>query len=80
MKGNGSSEPMPNIKIIVTGEDKKLEVESDAKGHFSISAEPGAYNVSIDLPQYDCGKMIIQSLWKTKHVSFSTLELSRMDV
>jgi len=49
--GNGSSEPMPNIKIIVTGDDKKLEVESDAKGHFSISGlKPGAYNVSIDLP------------------------------
>ncbi|PYS67179.1 MAG: hypothetical protein DMF69_23825 [Acidobacteria bacterium] len=49
--GNGSSDPMPNAKIIVTGEDKKLEIESDANGHFKISGlKPGSYKVLIDLP------------------------------
>jgi len=80
--GNGSSEPMPNIKIIVTGDDKKLEVESDAKGHFSISGlKPGAYDVSIDLPPgMTASKNDYSVNLEDKAVSFSTLELSRTDV
>ncbi len=49
--GNGTSEPMPNVKIIIANEEKKVEVESDSKGEFSLSAlKPGTYNVSLDLP------------------------------
>jgi Carboxypeptidase regulatory-like domain len=57
--GQGStSAPLPNVRIIIEGQEKKFNPKTDEEGRYSMSGlTPGDYTVKIDLPEgLDAGK------------------------
>jgi hypothetical protein len=57
--GQGStSAPLPNVRVIIEGQEKKFNPKTDEEGRYSMSGlTPGDYTVKIDLPEWlDAGK------------------------